>query len=104
MIAVIFEVVLKTEGLDEYFDIAAELKNTLGSIDGFISVERYQSLNNNGKFLSLSFWQDEESIKVWKNQTAHRQAQQYGREHLFEHYQLYVANVVRCYDMKGRSS
>lgn len=112
MIAVLFEVQLKAYEVDAYFDLAASLKSRLLSMPGFISVERFQSLSetNQGEFdgakpakiLSLSFWQDEESVKNWREQTQHNHAQQLGREQIFDDYRIRVAHVVRDYTMTGR--
>ena len=102
MIAVIFEVTPKLSGKDEYLEIAADLKNHLSEMDGFISVERFQSLADSNRFLSLSFWRDEEAVKLWRNQIAHREAQKRGRKELFNNYRLRVANVLRDYGMNQR--
>ncbi|GGI73473.1 hypothetical protein GCM10007978_09020 [Shewanella hanedai] len=74
MIAVIFEVNLKSDGMLEYFNIAAELATQLSEIDGFISIERFQSLNDQHRFVSLSFWKDEHAVQAWREQMLHRQA------------------------------
>ncbi|MCX4026834.1 antibiotic biosynthesis monooxygenase [Endozoicomonas sp. SM1973] len=97
MIAVIFEVELKCEEKAEYFSIANELKASLTNIEGFISVERFNSLSEPSRFLSLSFWESEESIKAWKNQSEHLLAQEKGKNYLFNNYRLRVAKVVRDY-------
>lgn len=102
MIAVIFEVTPKAEGQDQYFDIALGLKEHLHQIEGFISVERFQSLAHPDTFLSLSFWRDEEAIKTWRQNMAHQSAQHKGRSELFAHYRLRVANVVRDYGLHAR--
>ena len=102
MIAVIFEVIPASGKKDEYLDIAAELKPVLEKIEGFISVERFQSINDPGKILSLSFWRDEESIKQWRNTEMHRLAQSKGRESIFKDYRLRIANVNRDYGMFDR--
>jgi len=102
MIAVIFEV-WPTEGrANEYFDLAAGLRTDLERIDGFISVERFESLLTKGKYLSLSFWRDEESIRTWRSLEGHRFAQARGREGVFSNYRLRVAAVVRDYGMSAR--
>ena|SRR5215510_830521 len=102
MIAVIFEV-WPTEGrAGEYFDLAASLKGDLESIDGFISIERFESLAIKGKYLSLSFWRDEEAVRTWRNLERHRSAQAKGRGGVFADYRLRVASVVRDYGMKER--
>ncbi len=75
MLAVIFEVYPTTEGKTEYLEIAAELRGFLENRDGFISIERFQSLTDEGKILSLSFWRDEDAIKDWRNLLVHRSAQ-----------------------------
>lgn len=102
MIAVIFEVIPREGKLQAYLDAAAVLKPQLETIDGFISVERFQSLTNPGKLLSLSFWRDEEAVAQWRNLEAHRRTQAFGREVAFEDYRLRVAGVVRDYGMKER--
>lgn len=88
MIAVIFEVRPKPDRKGEYLDIAASLRPLLDCIDGFISIERFESLTEPGKILSLSFWRDEESVAQWRNLQDHRTAQVRGREQVFEDYRL----------------
>ena len=103
MIAVIFEVE-PTEGRkDEYLDIAAEMRPLLGQIDGFISVERFQSLTDPRKILSLSFFEDEDAIARWRTLSAHRGAQTKGRSGVFDDYRLRIASVVRDYGMSDRA-
>ncbi len=103
MIAVIFEVEPAAGKLDAYLDLAAELKADLERIDGFLSVERFTSLTTPGKYLSLSFWRDEQAIATWRNQAHHRVAQRAGREKLFADYRLRVAGVIRDYGMMERA-
>ena len=102
MIAVIFEVVPQNGKLKEYLDIASALTSELSSIDGFISVERFQSLTDPGKFLSLSVWKDETSVAQWRNTELHREAQSKGRNSVFSDYRLRVANIIRDYGMHDR--
>lgn len=102
MIAVIFEVWPSEGHADEYFDIAANLKTELEKMDGFISVERFESLASKGKYLSLSFWRDEEAIQKWRSLEGHRDAQTNGRGGVFANYRLRVATVVRDYGMDKR--
>ena len=102
MIAVIFEVYPASGKVEEYLDIAAELKPLLEKIDGFISIERFSSLIEEGKVLSLSFWRDEKAIEQWRNLETHRLAQQKGREGVFSNYRLRVAEVCRDYGMDSR--
>ena len=102
MIAVIFEVFPADGKEKEYLDIAAELKPQLEKIDGFISIERFSSLVEEGKILSLSFWRDEEAISQWRNLETHRLAQEKGRNEVFSNYRLRVANVSRDYGMQSR--
>ncbi len=102
MIAVIFEVVAKPERREEYLDIAAKLKPQLEQIDGFISIERFQSLTDEGKILSLSFFRDEEAVQAWRSLETHRKAQQAGRGGIFADYRLRVAGVIRDYGMQER--
>ena len=99
MIAVIFEVSLNSAGKDDYFTLAGELKSHLATINGFISVERFQSINDPDKYLSLSFWQDEQAIQAWRNTDEHREAQKAGRNGLFENFRIRVASVMRDYDL-----
>jgi heme-degrading monooxygenase HmoA len=103
MIAVIFEVWPADGCKQTYLDIAAELKPELERIDGFISVERFQSLVDETKILSLSFWRDDEAVKAWRNVEHHRQAQKAGREGVFRDYRLRVASVLRDYGMTERA-
>ena len=103
MIAVIFEVFPAPGRKQEYLDIAAELRPELEKQDGFISIERYASLTNEGKVLSLSFWRDEEGVKRWRSFEAHRLAQARGRGGVFADYRLRVASVMRDYGMDERA-
>ena len=102
MIAVIFEVYPKEGHKDDYLDLAAQLRPHLKAIDGFISVERFQSITDPKKMLSLSFWRDEEAIKNWRRLEPHREAQHQGRTSIFDDYRLRIAGVIRDYDMTER--
>ena len=102
MIAVIFEVEPHPDQRDHYLDIAASLRPLLEEIDGFISIERFESLVQPGKLLSLSFWRDEEAIAEWRRVERHRAAQSQGRETVFADYRLRVAGVIRDYGMHDR--
>ncbi|WP_280153106.1 antibiotic biosynthesis monooxygenase [Piscinibacter sp. XHJ-5] len=102
MIAVIFEVVPAEGRRGRYLEIAARLKPQLEAVPGFISVERFESLTQPGKLLSLSFWRDEASVQHWREVGEHRAAQRAGRETLFADYRLRVAGVVRDYGMFER--
>jgi heme-degrading monooxygenase HmoA len=97
MIAVIFEVEMKAGRAQEYFDLATRLRTELQKIDGFISVERFESLTTPGKYLSLSLWRDERAAAAWRAHAEHRAAQQRGKEEIFAHYRIRVAQVVRDY-------
>ena len=103
MIAVIFEVEPVEGRKDDYLDIAAELRPVLDDIDGFISIERFQSLTDPRKILSLSFFEDEDAIARWRNLSAHRGAQAKGRGGVFENYRLRIAGVIRDYGMFDRA-
>ena len=103
MIAVIFEVFPAKGKMDEYFQLAADLRPELNKIEGFISIERFQSIADPGKILSLSFWKDEESVTQWRNMDLHRQAQAEGRNSVFNDYRLRVATVLRDYGMNERA-
>ncbi len=102
MLAVIFEVWPADGRGGEYLDLAASLRADVERIDGFISIERFQSLTTPGKFVSLSYWRDEEAIQAWRRLEAHRSAQAKGRAGVFADYRLRVASVIRDYGMKDR--
>ncbi len=102
MFAVIFEVYPTAEGKAEYLEIAGKLREFLKNQEGFISIERFQSLTEESKVLSLSFWQDEASIKKWRNLIEHRSAQEKGKKALFKSYRIRVAEVVRDYTGSSR--
>lgn len=102
MIAVIFEVTPAEGRWQEYLDLAAELKPQLEKMDGFISVERFQSLSDPKKILSLSIWRDEEAVARWRNYPAHRRTQAKGRAGVFAGYRLRVASIIRDYEMTER--
>jgi heme-degrading monooxygenase HmoA len=97
MIAVIFEVFPAEGARDEYLSMAAALKPQLEKADGFISIERFESLYTPGKLLSLQFWRDEESLAKWRNVAEHRSAQAVGRAGHFDDYRLRIAAVIRDY-------
>jgi heme-degrading monooxygenase HmoA len=103
MIAVIFEVWPREGHRDEYLDLAARLRPQLETIDGFISVDRFESLTEPGKMLSLSFWRDEEAVHAWREVEAHRAAQARGRAVVFEDYRLRIGTVIRDYGMTRRA-
>jgi heme-degrading monooxygenase HmoA len=102
MYAVIFEVWPTSEGKGEYLQIAAKLKEFLENREGFISIERFQSLTDENKLLSLSFWEDEKSIEIWRNMFEHRIAQDKGNTRIFDNYRIRVANVLRDYTKEKR--
>jgi heme-degrading monooxygenase HmoA len=103
MIAIIFEVIPAPGRRQEYLDIAAQLRPELERQDGFISIERFASLTNEGKMLSLSYWRDEESVRRWRQFEGHRLAQARGRNGVFADYRLRVASVLRDYGMRERA-
>ena len=103
MIAVIFEVFPANGARDEYLDMAAELKPLLEKADGFISIERFESLYTPGKLLSLQFWRDDAALTAWRNVHEHRAAQSIGRAGLFTDYRLRIASVIRDYGMHERA-
>ena len=103
MYAVIFEVVPEPERRQDYLDIAARLRPELEKIDGFLSIERFESLTQKGKILSLSFWRDEAAVLRWRRHEEHRDAQIAGRTGIFRDYRLRVASVVRDYGLNERA-
>ena len=103
MIAVIFEFTPADGRTQDYFDLVAQLKPELEKAEGFVSIERFESLTTKGKFVSLQFWRDEESVRKWRNVTLHRQAQAKGRAGIFKEYRLRVASVVRDYTREERA-
>jgi heme-degrading monooxygenase HmoA len=104
MIAVIFEVWPAAGRRQDYLALAAELRPLLEEIDGFLSIERFESLREPGKLLSLSFWRDDEAVKTWRNQQHHRASQAKGRSGIFADYRLRVAAVARDYGLKDRAA
>jgi len=103
MLAVIFEVIPAPGRKEEYLELAAQLRPELEKIEGFISVERFASLTDENKLLSLSFWRDEEAVRNWRNLAGHREAQALGRSGVFADYRLRIAGVVRDYGMTDRA-
>ncbi|MFQ5954121.1 MAG: antibiotic biosynthesis monooxygenase family protein [Kiloniellales bacterium] len=97
MIAVIFEVEMREGKGQAYFDLAAQLRPELEKIDGFISVERFESLTTKGKYVSLSFWRDEDAVSAWRDHFEHRAAQEKGRAEIFADLRIRVAKVMRDY-------
>jgi len=103
MIAVIFEAETRPDRKDAYLDAAARLRPLLAQVDGFISIERFESLTQPGKILSLSFWRDEEAVRRWRELEEHRKVQAAGRHGIFADYRLRVAQVLRDYGMSERA-
>ena len=103
MIAVIFELEPHAGLAQRYFEWADALKQSLMPLDGFISIERFESLSEPGRLLSLSFWRDEAAVARWRQVEAHRDTQQRGRAHIFSDYRLRVAAVVRDYGLNDRA-
>jgi heme-degrading monooxygenase HmoA len=103
VIAVIFEVIPFIGERHRYLDLAGELRDHLETMDGFLSVERFESLTTRGKLLSLSFWLDEEAVRRWRETEEHRAAQAAGRGGVFAAYRLRVADVLRDYGLDDRA-
>lgn len=103
MIAIIFEVTPAPGRKGEYLDIAAAMRPMVEQVEGFISVERFQSLTNPDKLLSISFFEDEEAVARWRRLAAHRQAQSKGRAGIFSDYRLKVCHVLRDYGLTDRA-
>ena len=103
MIAVIFEARVQEGQKDAYLNAAAALRPLLADVEGFISIERFESLANPGKILSLSYWRDEDAVKQWRNVEAHRGIQEAGRKSIFADYHLRIAHVIRDYGMHDRA-
>ena len=102
MIAVIFEVTVKEGVGQRYFDLAGALRPELEKVDGFLSIERFESLVNPGKYVSLSFWRDEEAVKAWREHGGHMLAQEEGKQSVFADFRISVAEVSRQYTMADR--
>ena len=102
MIAVIFEVQLRNGRANDYLQAAERLRPLLSEIDGFISIERFASLSNPERLLSLSYWRDEQGIEAWRNLEAHRSVQAEARRSIFADYELHIATVIRHYGMNDR--
>lgn len=103
MYAVIFEAEFPAQCQSRYLELAEELKPLLAEVDGFLSIERFQSLSQPGKILSLSWWRDEAALLAWRTQFDHQAAQHEGRSALFSHYRIRVASVVRDYSKTDRA-
>ena len=103
MIAVIFEFTPSPGRFPDYMQLVGELKPELDKAEGFISLERFESLTTPGRFVSLQFWRDEDSVAKWRNVQLHREAQKRGRGGIFASYRLRIAGVIRDYSMGGRA-
>jgi len=103
LIAVIFEFTPKQGKFDEYLRLVDTLREDLARAEGFVSLERFESITNKGKFVSLQFWKDEESVRKWRTLEKHREAQKQGRKSIFASYRLRIASVIRDYEMDKRA-
>ena len=103
MIAVLFEAWPEEDRANRYFDLAAALRPELDAIDGFLGIERFESLSEPGKLLSLSWWRDEQAIAAWRGFAPHRSAQAEGRAGIFRDYRLRIATVLRDHGMHDRA-
>ena len=103
MMTVIFEVEPHNGKAQEYLDIAARLRPELEKSDGFISVERFESIYRPGKYVSISYWRDADAVRAWRTHTEHQQAQAKGRQEIFADYRIRVAQVVRDYGIYDRA-
>ena len=101
MVIVVFEVSMAESEKQRYMDLAAELRAALDKIDGFISVERFQSMATAGKYVSLSFWRDEDAVRAWREHPEHGTAQIFGKNNLFSDYRITVGQVLRSYGPEG---
>jgi heme-degrading monooxygenase HmoA len=102
MIAVIFEFTPAEGRFKDYMDVVATLQADLAKAEGFISLERFESITTPGKYVSLQFWRDEECVSKWRNLQKHREAQKKGRAGIFQSYRLRIASVIRDYEMDKR--
>lgn len=102
-VVVLFEVTPTAEGKERYLELAAQLKSLLSNAEGFIRSERFSSLNEDGKLLSVNVWENEKAVKKWRNELHHRMSQSEGHEKLFESYRITVTTVVREYDISDRN-
>lgn len=103
-IIVLFEVKPTKEGLQKYLDLAAMLKPLLAGFEGFIRAERFSSLSEDGKLLSMNVWTDESAVERWRNVVEHRMSQKEGREKLFEYYRITVCSEIRSYTDTDRTN
>ena len=101
-VIVLFEAILKKDKINDYLSIASSLKKNLENAEGFIRSERFSSLSVEGKLLSVSIWESEESVKKWRNFSAHRIAQKHGRLHDYVDYSITVVTPLRTYTMTNR--
>ncbi len=101
-IIVLFEVIPTKEGKEKYLELASMLRPMLANIDGFISGERFQSLNNEDKLLSINIWESEEALMKWRNNLEHRMSQAKGKNKLFTSYKITVCNSIREYTDTNR--
>lgn len=102
-IVVLFEVKPTKSGMKKYLDLAAMLKPLLAGFEGFIRAERFSSLNEDGKLLSMNIWTDEAAVERWRNAMQHRMSQKEGREKLFESYKITVCSEIRSYTNTERA-
>ena len=99
MLAVIFEVEMNPGRDRDYFDLAGSLRSELEAVDGFLSVERFRSVNDEDRYVSISFWRDEAAVRTWREHAEHRLAQARGKKEIFADFRIRVAEVIRDYSL-----
>ena len=93
MLVVLFRSRLTEQAGDDYHQMAAEMYNSAKDIPGFIDFKSYKA--DDGERISVIWWKDEETLKLWREHPRHRIAQQAGRDKWYENYKIEIAEVKR---------
>ena len=97
MISVTIEYFIKPGRESDYESLAEKVYPEVHTIDGFISVEGFESQSDPGKQLSLSYWRDEDAVRTWRQHPEHARVMKQAKEEIFSSYRITVSSTVRDY-------
>ena len=100
MIIVVFEFNVNKGREKDYFLEVEKLQTEIQNAEGFIGVDRFESNNTKGYYVSVSSWKDEQSVNKWHKNSKHAIAQNLGKKEIFKSFRIRVAKFFRDYSYK----